>query len=479
MSPRHQRCHLRHHHFLELIFRSASDSPGSLALIGQGDWATVGEIVDLSCRLAAHFQSHGLQAGDVVGVDRVTDKNSLITTLAVAVAGAESAEMPNFSHGLLQLAPETTADIAWVVGHTQNAHLPDAQLLPEPADLSALDNAVVPKAWPNVQTGFRRFLVLNSAGFYTYHRLSFRQFHERLNNLSRTLKPADRVLIDHDSDYHSVCAILAALSSGGAWLLAGKQTLDSTVMKMGATHVVIGPERAWERCKGIRTQIGASHHLREVFLHADTPMPLLTHRLRSALGHEVTFVFDLPQSGIVSIAAGKDTARYPSSAGVPIHPSRCLLLDDFGQPVETGMDGWLALRLNRLESDAWAANGRAAGECLADGTYRPGIRARLDHDGRLWLVGRGDLLTAVGGQWVNAGLVLQALHIHPWVTRARVIATRGEPNKRKQKLTVAVAGRDDHDVDLQSHCRRTLGQTIPLQVIKTDRRAIPRGLSIT
>ena len=121
----------------------------------------------------------------------------------------------------------------------------------------------------------------------------------------------------------------------------------------------------------------------------------------------------------------------------------------------------------------------AAGECLADGTYRPGIRARLDHDGRLWLVGRGDLLTEVGGQWVNAGLLLQALHIHPWVTRARVIATRGEPNKRKQKLTVAVAGRDDHDVDLQSHCRRTLGQTIPLQVIKTDRRAIPRGLSIT
>lgn len=178
---------------------------------------------------------------------------------------------------------------------------------------------------------------------------------------------------------------------------------------------------------------------------------------------------------------GREERRVPIGEAAP--HSRLYLLDELRRPVPAPAAGELYVggdflaqgyagvsSEERFEPDPFRGEGRM---------YRTGDRARLDHDGQLYFLGRADRQVKLRGYRVELGEVEAALESHPAVGQAAVEVEDG-------RLEAFLAPRCDLD-----EVRRYLDEQVPPFMVpsrvhcfdrlpllpngKLDRRALPQA----
>ena len=188
------------------------------------------------------------------------------------------------------------------------------------------------------------------------------------------------------------------------------------------------------------------------------------------------------ETGSQVVAPLPITPLKPGSPSFPLPGYNVQVVDDAGLPVPPGMTG------NIIITEPWPSMLR---EVYQDptrynetywssfpGKYLSGDKARVDEDGYIWALGRGDDVLKVAGHRISNAEVEASAEKHPSVAAAAVV---GKPDKVKGESIVVYAvlkpdakGDSALEKDIKNFVRKTLGPiAIPSDVIfVTD---IPRN----
>ena len=160
-----------------------------------------------------------------------------------------------------------------------------------------------------------------------------------------------------------------------------------------------------------------------------------------------------------------DLRRKLGSIGRPIPNTEILVVGEDGQPAPAGTIGELVARGANISSGYWN-NQAETDEKFGPLGYQTGDLGYADEDGFLYLVGRRHDMIKIGAHRVGASEIEHALHEHPAVYEAAVVAV---PHEILGEVPVAfVALRQAADVDaesLRAFCAtRLAAHKIPVRV---------------
>ena len=153
---------------------------------------------------------------------------------------------------------------------------------------------------------------------------------------------------------------------------------------------------------------------------------------------------------------------HPGSMGRPVPGYEIALLDEELQPVPSGEEGEIAVRVAPhrpvgIFREYWQRPDENAARFRGD-WYLTSDRAVCDADGRYWFVGRSDDVIKSSGYRIGPFEVESALIEHPAVLEAAVVA---RPDEMRGSIVRAfvVLRKDYHPCDemrheLQEHCKR-------------------------
>jgi amino acid adenylation domain-containing protein len=175
----------------------------------------------------------------------------------------------------------------------------------------------------------------------------------------------------------------------------------------------------------------------------------------------------------------------PVPIGTPCSGDEAFLLDEAGAPVSDGTPGELWIRGASVMQGYWGDEARTAATLQpiramppsSDPAYRTGDIVRRRADGLLEFVGRRDHQVKTRGYRVELGEIETALHRHPAVNEAVVLAIPDEEITHRLKAVVVV--RADASVDettLKQHCAATLPRYMVPETIEFA-TALPRTSS--
>lgn len=119
----------------------------------------------------------------------------------------------------------------------------------------------------------------------------------------------------------------------------------------------------------------------------------------------------------------------PGSPTVPVPGYQVEILDQSGEPVPTGRDGAICIRLPLPPGTLptlWNADDRFRGEYLEryPGYYLTGDSGHVDEDGYVFVMGRTDDVINVAGHRLSTGSMEAVLAEHPAVAECAVIGVR-------------------------------------------------------
>jgi O-succinylbenzoic acid--CoA ligase len=162
---------------------------------------------------------------------------------------------------------------------------------------------------------------------------------------------------------------------------------------------------------------------------------LIERALASGVPIAPTYGLTEAASQVTTLAPG-EAGRKPGSAGTPILPAEVRI-----------SDGAILVRGPNV----------AAGQIGPDGWLRTGDRGRVDADGHLYVIGRGDEMIVTGGENVSPEEIEQALSEHPAVTEAGVVG-REDPEWGEAVVAAVVLkeGASASEPELREFCRERL-----------------------
>jgi long-chain acyl-CoA synthetase len=137
--------------------------------------------------------------------------------------------------------------------------------------------------------------------------------------------------------------------------------------------------------------------------------------------------YGLSETSPVATFNHPDRERMPGSIGTPVSGVDLKLIDDDGDEVGTGEVGEIAIRGHNVMKGYWRRP-EATEEALdADGWFKTGDLARVDDQGRYFIVDRKKEMIIRGGYNVYPREIEEVLYEHPAVREAAVI---GIPHPR-------------------------------------------------
>ena len=147
---------------------------------------------------------------------------------------------------------------------------------------------------------------------------------------------------------------------------------------------------------------------------------------------------------------------FPAKAGsstVPVPGFQVDILDESGQPVPTGQQGYIALKLPLPPgclTSIWGNDERFVDGYLSTftGYYASGDGGYLDDDGYLFVMGRTDDVINVAGHRLSTGEMEQVVAAHPAVAECCVIGV-AEPIKGQQPLALVLLKNGESISELQ------------------------------
>lgn len=164
-------------------------------------------------------------------------------------------------------------------------------------------------------------------------------------------------------------------------------------------------------------------------------VPAVAARLRAALpGVAVVGMFGLTECKRVAIAEPDLDLTRPGAVGRALPGTEILVVGDDGEPAAPGVAGELLVRGPHVMAGYWNAPELTAARFRRDHlgrtTLHTGDRCRIDADGYLYFVGRGDDVYKQNGFRVSAAEVEAAACDIPGVRLAAALVPEGETPAR-------------------------------------------------
>lgn len=154
----------------------------------------------------------------------------------------------------------------------------------------------------------------------------------------------------------------------------------------------------------------------------------------------------------------------PGTATRPFFGIDADVVDEHGQPVEAGRDGYLVLKkpwpsmLRTLYKDPELY--RQVYWSKIPGMYTTGDSARKDQDGYIWIVGRMDDVLKVSGYRLGTAEVESALVSHPDVVEAAAIGKPHEVKGNSIKVFVVLRQNAQHSQAMEDELREHVGHVL-------------------
>jgi long-chain acyl-CoA synthetase len=151
--------------------------------------------------------------------------------------------------------------------------------------------------------------------------------------------------------------------------------------------------------------------------------------------------YGLSETSPVASFNHPDRERTPGSIGTPVEGVEMKLIDDDGAEVAAGEVGEIAIRGHNVMKQYWRRPEATAEAIDADGWFKTGDMARVDEQGRYFIVDRKKELIIRGGYNVYPREIEEVLYEHPAVREAAVI---GIPHSELgEEVAAAVALKPD------------------------------------
>jgi long-chain acyl-CoA synthetase len=151
--------------------------------------------------------------------------------------------------------------------------------------------------------------------------------------------------------------------------------------------------------------------------------------------------YGLSETSPVASFNHPDRERTPGSIGTPVEGVEMKLIDDDGAEVAAGEVGEIAIRGHNVMKRYWRRPEATAEAIDADGWFKTGDMARVDEQGRYFIVDRKKELIIRGGYNVYPREIEEVLYEHPAVREAAVI---GIPHAELgEEVAAAVALKPD------------------------------------
>jgi benzoate-CoA ligase len=172
-------------------------------------------------------------------------------------------------------------------------------------------------------------------------------------------------------------------------------------------------------CRSEGTELPPVESLRACISSAEILSPESYRRFKEEFGVEI-----LDGTGSTEICHIFLSNRFdeikPGSTGKPVPGYGARLLDDDGQPVNTGQVGNLMISGGSIASAYW--NQREETKLNMQGEwFVTGDRYRVDDEGYYFFQGRSDDMLRVGGKWLAPQEVENTLNQHPAVEESAVV----------------------------------------------------------
>ncbi|HXT88592.1 MAG TPA: fatty acid--CoA ligase family protein, partial [Trebonia sp.] len=192
-------------------------------------------------------------------------------------------------------------------------------------------------------------------------------------------------------------------------------------------------------------------------------------RVASGTGYGMT-----EATSAVTLIGGQEYVDHPDSVGRPTPVNEVRIVDEDGRDQPGGERGELWVKGPNIVRGYWN-DPESTAQAFSDGWHHSGDVARLDTEGRVYIVDRLKDVVIRGGENVHTGEVEAALYDHPAVRIASVV---GVPHPRLGEEVVAVVelypGSAATAAELQAHVASRLAYfKVPSQVVFTD-QDLPR-----
>ena len=188
-------------------------------------------------------------------------------------------------------------------------------------------------------------------------------------------------------------------------------------------------------------------------------------------GDNLYNIYGSTEVAYASVATPVDLREAPSSAGRPPHATVVKILDDDGQPVDTGTTGRIFVG-NSMLFEGYTGGGS---KDLVEGLMSTGDVGKFGEDGRLYVEGRDDEMIVSGGENVFPREVEDCIVGHDDV--AEVAAIGVEDDDYGTRLRAFVVVRDGGNLtedDVKAQVKANLARyKVPREVVFLDE--LPRN----
>ncbi|MHC3438487.1 class I adenylate-forming enzyme family protein [Natrialbaceae archaeon A-gly3] len=228
-----------------------------------------------------------------------------------------------------------------------------------------------------------------------------------------------------------------------------------TIEACGATHV-FGVAAIFKAMAGAERFSETDFSSVDWFMSGGGPTPAAVIDAYRERGQRFTQGYGLTEGGPNNLYLDPDRGdvveKVAESVGRPFPDCSARVVDEDGEPVETGEVGEL-----ELSGPVTAAGYLATEDGTFDGEWvSTGDLVRRDEDGDFYVVGRTDNRFVSGGENVSPERIEEVLESHPDVAAAGVVAVPHEKWGTVPKAVVVPDGDLEISDDLEAHCREHL-----------------------
>lgn len=185
-------------------------------------------------------------------------------------------------------------------------------------------------------------------------------------------------------------------------------------------------------------------------------------------------VYGLTETVVGGCFSGPDDAsRAPGSIGRP-EDCEFRIVDNQGHTLANGEAGELIIRGDMLMS-GYFRDDALTQSVLKDGWFHTGDIARVDDDGRYWILGRAKNIIIRGGLNIHPEEITEVLQRHPAVTEAVTVGLP-DPVWGETVAALVVCAEECDTTSLQAFCASQLEpRKVPSRLQRVDE--LPRGRS--
>lgn len=161
-----------------------------------------------------------------------------------------------------------------------------------------------------------------------------------------------------------------------------------------------------------------------LFISGSAPLsPTAFEAFQARTGHTILERYGMSETGMLcsNPCRSREGARVAGSVGKPLPGVQLRIVDDEGAPLAADQTGHVEVRGPNVFVGYLGMPEKTAEAFTPDGWFRTGDVGRIDHDGRLHLVGRAKDLVITGGLNVYPAEVEGLLDRLPGVTESAVI----------------------------------------------------------